>query len=277
MSEETPEIMHTQSSLEEALTGAGLQPGMTILMHSSLGKVGGWICGGAETVILALQNVLTTDGTLMMPAHTTNNSDPAYWQNPPVPQSWWQTIRDEMPAYNPATARTRMMGVLVETFRTFPDVKRSAHPQGSFVAWGKHADTLTSEHALNEMLGEASPIGRLYDLDGHIFLMGVGHGNNTSLHLAEHRARFPGKRNVRNGSAMMQGGKRRWVTLDVLDYDDEDFVQIGSAFRQGHSEQLIEGRIGGAQTLLMPQRPIVDFAVTWMERYRDNVKEGDRR
>lgn len=41
------------------------------------------------------------------------------------------------------------------------------------------------------MFGERSPLARRYELDGQALLAGVGHGNNTSIHLGEYRADFP--------------------------------------------------------------------------------------
>ncbi|MGX8709803.1 MAG: AAC(3) family N-acetyltransferase [bacterium] len=52
----------------------------------------GWICGGALTVIKALMNVITDTGTICMPAHTSDNSGPSLWENPPVPKEWVQEI-----------------------------------------------------------------------------------------------------------------------------------------------------------------------------------------
>ena len=33
--------------------------------------------------------VLTEDGLLIMPTHSSGLSEPSYWENPPVPESWW--------------------------------------------------------------------------------------------------------------------------------------------------------------------------------------------
>ena len=58
---------------------------------------------------------------------------------------------------------------------------------------GPNTGAVVADHSLDHPLGERSPLARLYDLDGHILLLGVGHANNTSLHLAEYRADYPGK------------------------------------------------------------------------------------
>jgi hypothetical protein len=47
---------NTVVSLEKELFSAGLRPGMTVLLHSSLSSLG-WVCGGPVAVILAFQRI----------------------------------------------------------------------------------------------------------------------------------------------------------------------------------------------------------------------------
>lgn len=255
----------TCASLTEDLQRLGLQPGMTILVHSSLSRLG-WISGGPVAVIQALETVLGAQGTLVMPTHSGDLSDPALWVNPPVPEVWWQTIRDTMPAFEPDLTPTRGMGIIAESFRKRAGVLRSAHPQVSFAARGPQASTITAGHRLENCLGEGSPLARLYDLDGWILLLGVGHGNNTSMHLAEYRAAFPGKKQIQQGAPINVNGQQHWASFDDIDLNDEDFEQIGDAF---NATGLVRtGKVGIGDALLMRQRALVDFAVTWMQQYR---------
>jgi aminoglycoside 3-N-acetyltransferase len=259
------DIPLTRSSLAEELGACGLSSGQIVLVHSSLSKLG-WIPGGAEAAILAMLDVLGEDGTLMLPTHTSDNSDPSDWANPPVPKSWWPLIRKHTPPYNPRTTPTRMMGAIPELFRTWPGTIRSAHPVTSFAAHGPLAEHLTSEHLLEEELGNRSPIGRLYELDGYVLLLGVGHMNNSSIHLAEYRTNYPGKRTLETGSSMIVDGKRRWVKYETLDLQDEDFGELGLAF--DHASKLAVPRIAQAEVRFFKQRSLVDFAIEWMERNR---------
>jgi aminoglycoside 3-N-acetyltransferase len=95
---ERTKVPVTVHSLEQDLRALGVKPGMVLLVHSSLSSLG-WVCGGAVAVIEALESVLTSEGTLIMPTHSGELSEPSYWQHPPVPEAWWQTIRDTMPAF----------------------------------------------------------------------------------------------------------------------------------------------------------------------------------
>jgi aminoglycoside 3-N-acetyltransferase len=124
--ERTPEP-RTRQFLAGDLRRLGLAAGMSVLVHSSLSALG-WVCGGPVTVVQALLDVVTPDGTIVMPTQSTDYSEPSHWQNPPVPPEWWPVIRATMPAFDPRTTPTRGMGQIVETFRTWPGVQRSCHP-----------------------------------------------------------------------------------------------------------------------------------------------------
>ena len=256
----------TVTSLAEQLRACGLAEGQTVLVHLAMSKLG-WIIGGAEAVILALLTAVGDSGTIMMVTNNPNNTDPFEWEHPPVPEEWWQTIRDHTPAYNPLTTPSTGMGVVPELFRTWPGAVRSTHPAFSLAALGPRAEYLVADHDLSEDSGDRSPLGKLYELDGHVLLLGVNHGNNTSLHLAEFRADYPGKRNVRSGTAMLGNGRREWVACETQEGNPEDFVEIGAAFHAAHN--IVVQRINGAEVRFFRQRLVVDFAVEWMEQHRD--------
>jgi Aminoglycoside N3''-acetyltransferase len=59
----------------------GVEAGDTLLVHSSLRELG-WVAGGPQAVVDALQRVLTPQGSLVMPAHSTQYSDPSVWSRP---------------------------------------------------------------------------------------------------------------------------------------------------------------------------------------------------
>lgn len=255
----------TYRVLKTELRALGVDSGMTVIVHTSMSKLG-WVAGGVRSVVDALVDVVGQAGTLVMPTHTSDLSEPELWENPPVPRSWWQIIRSETPAFDPALTPSRGMGSVVECFRHYPGVKRSGHPQVSFAALGPCAAAVTANHSLEHSLGEGSPLARLYELDAYVLLLGVGHSNNTALHLAEYRADYPGKEWIEQGAPVTIDGNREWVIFEDLDVDEDDFAEIGAAYAASGGERV--GTVGIANARLMTIRSLVDFGVTWMTTHR---------
>ena len=256
---------NTITTLKHDYKSLGIRPGLVVIMHSSLSKIG-WTVGGPVAVIKALMEILTSEGTLIMPTFSGDNTDPSQWENPPVPKSWWDVIRNEMPAYHPKITPTRGMGTIIETFRKWPKVIRSDHPTSSFAAWGRYAEYITKNHELITDLGEDSPLARIYDLDGKILLVGVSHENNTSLHLAEYRSNYIKKQYKLNGFAMLINNERKWVEWKELDLNMDDFKQLGKDFELKIDYNLC--KVGLAEARLISQREIVDFAIEWFKKNR---------
>ncbi len=255
----------TAASLAADLRALGLTAGMTVMVHSSLSSLG-YVSGGAQAVVQALLDVVGVDGTIMMPTHSGDLSDPASWSRPPIPAAWWDTVRREMPAYDPHLTPTRGMGAVVECFRHVTGVRRSAHPTVSAAAVGPNADALVSGHELARGLGESSPQARLCDLDGHILLLGVTHANNTSLHLAEYRAAPADAATTTDGSPVIVDGRRQWVTYPTLVDGVDEFGRIGDEFHATGRQRT--GRVAAAEARLMRARDLVEFATGWMAHYR---------
>lgn len=172
-----------------------------------------------------------------------------------------------MPAFNPRMTPTRDVGAIPECFRNQKGTRRSGHPQSSFAARGKQAETLVGNHPLDFQIGDDSPLGRLYDLDGWVLLLGVGFQCASSFHLAEFRANYPKRREVRQGAPVEVEGKRAWVEFLDIDCDDSDFSAIGASFAED-TGLVRTGRVANAAVQLFPQRQFVDYAVGWMERNR---------
>ena len=244
------------------LGALGLENGETVLVHSSLSALG-YVIGGAHAVVLALLETLG-QGTLVVPTHSSDLTDPGGWTHPAVPEAWWPTIRATMPAFDARLTPTRHMGAIPDVVRHAPAALRSDHPTFSFCAVGPRALAITANHALADGLGEHSPLARLYDLDGRVLLLGVGHDRNTTLHLAEGRSGRA--RRVSEGAPVTLDGQRAWVTFETLDYDSSDFLEVGRAAGARGLETV--GPVGAAIARLMSVRALVDFATTWMQAHR---------
>ncbi|HZU14341.1 MAG TPA: AAC(3) family N-acetyltransferase [Chloroflexota bacterium] len=164
----------TREDLVHDLRRLGVEPGMTVLVHSSLSSLG-WVEGGAETVIDALLEAVGPEGTVLVPTLTGTEED-----GPEHP-----------PRFDPATSPC-WTGTIPETFRRREAAERSMHPTHSVAGIGNDTRTLIEGHAhVATPCAADSPYGRLADRGGRILLLGVTHESNTCLHMVEEQAHAP--------------------------------------------------------------------------------------
>lgn len=274
----TNDPLITRSSLIRDLTALGLQAGDSVVVHSSIRAIkgSGYIAGDARTIIDALQTLLTSEGTLILPTHTGDMSDPGEWRNPPVPAEWVETIRAERPPFDPLKTPTFRVGFLPELFRTYPGVIRSGHPLLSFAAWGKHATFITSGDPTANDLGDESPTVRNAEVGGKILLLGVSHDNNTTLHVSEQTAQWEGKTPDIRQIPMLIDGVRTIVEIRTESIESGDFGKIGADYEREFPDRVHIGKVGVAESRLMDAVPLIDYARVWMEKHRpDSLKEAE--
>ncbi len=252
--------IRTKETLSYDLQNLGLKKGMTIIVHSSLSSLGS-VKGGPITVIQAIMEILTEEGTIMMPTQSVDLSDPSSWDQPSVPEKKWEEIRKAMQPYHPLYTPTSYMGRIVEVFLTCPEVKRSSHPNYSFAAWGKYKDRLINNHELNYGLGDTSPLGRLYDIDNaYVLLLGVDYASCTAFHLAEYR--IPYQKIINHTAPILEDNKKVWKTYQELEFRGSLFTYLGKSFED---ETYVKKRkVGSAQARLFQVKCAVDYAKSWL-------------
>ena len=118
-------------------------------------------------------------------------------------------MRRALPGFDPATTPSVGMGAVAEMVRVWPGARRSTHPARSWSAVGSRAGDLVAEHDLNDVHGEASPLGAAWKADARMLLAGVGHDKCTALHLAETRAQHKLKRYAEDRSWLRESDGRR--------------------------------------------------------------------
>ncbi|WP_328477249.1 AAC(3) family N-acetyltransferase [Actinoplanes sp. NBC_00393] len=255
--------LRTRESLTREFTSFGVRSDDILLVHSSLRAIG-WVCGGATAVVQALLDAVGPGGTIVVPAQTPDNRDPARWSHWAVPPDWWATIRDHLPAFEPELTPSSGMGAIAERVRTWPHSVRSGHPLTSFAAVGPAAGVLMARHDLESLLGDGSPLAALEDADAKVLLLGVGFEKCTVFHLAE--SRLTDLPAVQLSAVVRTEKGREWVGYETTGLSDHDFGDLGADYEASSDKcgSPRRGMVGAATSRLFPVREAVRFAESWL-------------
>ncbi len=256
----------TKSQLIQDLRALGVSEGQTVMLHSSVKKIG-WIVGGPDVVLEALLEILSASGTLMMMASWEDNPyDLARW---PVERQ--QVYLEKCPAFDPEKSRAdhREMGILTEYLRTWPGAYRSRHPF-SYVAVGYHAQWITLDQPWQYRDGPDSPLAKLVELGGAVLLLGSPIGDVTLLHHAEHLANVPHKNIDCYRMPVLQEGKRVWMDFEeydtsegIVDWPDNYFETIIREYLASGKGR--SGKVGHADSYLFEAQTLNTYGIRWME------------
>jgi aminoglycoside 3-N-acetyltransferase len=261
----------TRARLVDDLRALGVRAGEVLLLHAGLSRLG-WVLGAERTLLEAVLEVLGAEGTLVSPCFSPDLSDPRYWENPPVPESWWETIRAEMPAFDPVRTSTRTLGRTAEAFRSWPGVVRGDHPMSSFAALGPRAEELVGDPPLSVPFGDAGPLGRLARAGARSLLAGSGYDACTTFHLGE--SRLEGYPTLREGVPRLVDGERRWVEFESLDYSSAGFADLGAAYEA--TGEVLVGPLGQGEGRILTISRAADFALSWLEPRWRELRGGSR-
>ncbi len=161
----------TKQQLIDELKAMGVETGDTLLVHSSLSRIG-YLDEGPKTLVYALLEVIGEKGNLLMPTSPNNVFQLNYIQNTP----FFDVLN--------SPSKT---GAVTEYFRKMDGAVRSLHPTEPISAYGPLAETLTKDH-FNQLTpyNANSPFYKVAELGGKILYIGVTLDNaGTSLHLLE--------------------------------------------------------------------------------------------
>ncbi|GHH45042.1 aminoglycoside 3-N-acetyltransferase [Streptomyces candidus] len=263
----------TRSRISRDLATLGLGDGDVVMFHTRMSAIG-YVAGGPQTVIGALQDVVGTRGTLMV---TCGWNDAPPYDFDTWPQAWQDALRAEHPAYDPALSEAdHHNGRLPEALRRRPGAVRSRHPDVGFAALGAAADALMADHPWNDPHGPGSPLARLVTHGGRVLLLGAPLDTMTLLHHAEALATAPGKRFVDYEQPVLVDGRRVWRRFRDIDSENGAFdysavVPEGQdAFEVMVRDMLAagigrRGSVGAAVSHLFEAAAVVDFATAWIE------------
>ena len=167
--------MLTKHDIWKFMEENGVRRDDKITIHTSLRAIGP-VENGADGLIDALKEYLD-QGLLLIPTHT------------------WDEVCKAHPYYDVCTS-VPCIGTLAKIAAFRPDGVRSLHPTHSVAAFGIDAyDYVKGEETCASPGPVGSCLSRLYEENGKVLLIGVGHNRNTYLHTVDERLCIPDRLN----------------------------------------------------------------------------------
>ncbi len=167
--------MVTKNDILQFLEDCGIRRDDKVTIHCSLRAIGP-IEGGADGLIDAICDYLS-EGLFIVPTHT------------------WANVNRENPFFDVRTTEP-CIGTLAKVAAFRADGVRSLHPTHSVAVFGGGAAEYV---AGEERSATPAPVGgalsRLYEENGKILLVGVGHERNTYIHAVDERLDIPDRIN----------------------------------------------------------------------------------
>lgn len=187
--------MVTKQDILKMLADSGLKKDGWATIHCSLRSVGE-IEGGADGLIDAFKEYLS-DGVFLVPTHT------------------WGVCNIENPHYD-VRSTVPNIGVLSQVAAFRRDAVRTLHPTHSLAVFAKNAKELArGEEKSKTPCPVGSLLSRLYENEGKIFLVGVGHERNTYLHAVDEMIDIENRLNPNK------------YTMEIIDYDGNSIKTEG--------------------------------------------------
>lgn len=242
--------MHTKESLLFQLRTMRVPTDSIVLCHTSLRSLGD-IDGGGKTLLEALIEHCTMGGGLLcIPTHT-----------------WAFTGRPvTVDMSSPETCIGAIPSIAAAAFASGdPRAHRSLHPTHSMVVFGdaaKAEDFIAGEVMVDTSTNPRGCYGKLYERGGHVLLIGVGLDSNTYMHAVEEILDVPDRLKaepvpmairLRSGDVIERPLRHHDSTVGVVSFN---YPKYEPAFR--HHGIVTDGRLGDADTMLIPARGIFD-------------------
>jgi aminoglycoside 3-N-acetyltransferase len=265
--DQDPPCYRTRASLTQDLRRIGVDRGDTIMLHAAMRTVGP-LLNGPDALSNALLDVIGPEGTILVYTSWDSVHDDLLDAEGRVLPEW----RDHVPGFDARASRAvRMNGVIAEFVRTMPGARRSANPGASVAAVGTLADWITADHPTDYGFGAGSPLAKLVEVDGRVLMVGAPWDTMTLIHHADHLAKLPDKKVLRYEVPFAGRDGTIWRFVEEFDTTEpvveglpEDYIErIVSAYVETGAGR--QGRIGAAPALLVDARPMLAFAVGWLE------------
>ena len=159
----------TEDDLIEQFAKTGLKPGDSVMIHSSMSKIG-ILENGPVTFVNALKRYIGKDGLIVMPTY---------------PQKGMYKYLENYQIFD-VNATPSKDGAITECLRKSEGTYRSAHPTHPVAAWGKGAEHFVEGHEqCKTPFGFGSPFEKLLKMNAKLMLIGVNFDHLTIIRMMD--------------------------------------------------------------------------------------------
>ena len=246
----------TKEKLVKDLRNMRINKEDVILVHSSLGSIG-TVEGGADTVMNALIESVSSKGLVIVPTLTSTDLEGLY-------------------AFNPKKTPSRV-GEITNALLKRDDSFRSEHPTHSLGAVGAGAEELMKGHNKSTFSVD-SPYGKYVYLNPKILFIGTGIGCNTTLHAVEDWLDLP---YLTTEKAVIENadGRDKLVKITKCPSGCRDFYKKDSKIQKVFEKEGIikKGKLGNAEVILISARDVVNTTVNEIKKGNLDVLLCDKK
>ena len=259
------QLVTTKEELINIFKDIGLETGSDVMVHSSMKSLGYLVNGALDVIDALIECVDINKGTVLMPTHSGQLTDPSEWIDPPIPKKDINTIKKYMLPFDKKRTPVRRRGLIPTTFLSHSNVQRSSHPLNSVSALGKKAKFYTEQHDFHAPEGINSPIGKLYKNNGKVLGIGVGVNRFTAIHLAEYLMDVDYLNN-NNPTVLFENsnGKNIFRRINKYPGASENFIKILPSLRSNNLIQERDFKLGIMTCFSV--KPVVDCVVDLLKQ-----------
>jgi len=236
--------MFSKNEVLHQLTEMHAPRDRVVLVHSSL-KAVGEVEGRGEGLLEILIEYFTAEGGLLcIPAHT------------------WANISDSSKITLDLLSGDTCIGTLPNLAVKHGDGVRTLHPTHSMVVFGeteKAKAFAAGEEQWNTPANPKGCYGKIFDSDGFILLIGVGHNRNTYLHCVEEMLEVPNRLASESKVATIRHFDGHIETQEMHPHEAVGIGDVSlrypkfeDAFR--YYDCIVDGKIGNADVQLCSAR-----------------------
>lgn len=257
----------TKNDIVEGLKKLGIKADSKLEVHASLSAFG-FVVNKAYDLVDALMDVVKK-GVIIVPAHTSEMTNPRDWENPPVPESWFEIIEENRKAFDPEVFIPERVGVFAQTFEHYPNVLRTYHPEVSLSVYNQTDDPHWLDHGFDDR-DCIHPLYKLQAEGGKILMMGTDFKTVSSIHLTEYLSDYASLSHYDYKIKMGNEFIKKTITTKYFDDDDLNFDIIAKRYIDTYkgTDDYKQVELGLATLTLIDAKKLFDIAKDFHLNYK---------